>query len=116
MAWGRVRDRGPGRAAEDPRLAERVRPGERVLAAAWSAPMVAPDGAVVAGEAVGGTVRALYLPDGAVLGWNEIDQAVWHEDENRLDLVTLPIDAPARAYQVHLVDPRVACPNWSGSG
>ena len=54
---------------------------------------------------MGGTVRAFYLPDGAVLDWNEIDQAVWHQDENRFDLVTLPIGGPARAYQVHLTDP-----------
>ncbi len=56
-------------------------------------------------EVVAGTATALYLPDGIVLGWNEIDQVVWESDESRLDLVTLPIDGPARVYQVHLAAP-----------
>jgi hypothetical protein len=54
---------------------------------------------------LGGTARALYLPDGTVLGWNEVDEAVWNVDESTLDLVTLPIDGPARSYRVHLPDP-----------
>jgi len=66
---------------------------------------VSAGGDVHAADVAGGTARALYLPNGVVLGWNEIDQVVWHLDESRLDLVTLPIDGPARSYQIHLPDP-----------
>ncbi len=54
---------------------------------------------------LGGTARALYLPDGTVLGWNEVDEVVWDLEESTLDLVTLPIDGPARSYRIHLPDP-----------
>ena len=105
MPWQRVRRGSGARPADDPRLIDRLRPGERVLAAARTAATTESNVTGASGGVVGGTARALYLPDGTVLGWNEIDQAVWHLDESRLDLVTLPIDGPARSYQIPLADP-----------
>ena len=99
MAWGRGRG-SAARPADDPALVDRVRAGERVLAAAWAGGRDPAEA-----EAVAGTARALYLPDDVVLDWNQIDQASWNVDESTLDLVTLPIDGPARAYQVRLADP-----------
>ena len=103
MAWGRSA-RSRSRLADDPGLLGRLRPGERVLAAAVATG--SQDHADLASdEVVGGTAGSLYLPDGAVLGWNEIDQAVWHFDESRLEIVSLPINGAARSYQIHLADP-----------
>lgn len=99
MAWGRVKSRSRAASHDDAALRGRLRPGERLLAAADV--VGEPNGNGV----VGGTARALYLPDGVVLGWHEIDQAIWHQDESRLDLVTLAIDGPARSYQLPLREP-----------
>lgn len=103
MAWGRSA-RSRARLADDPGLIGRLRPGERVLAAALA---TATPGQVdtASDEVVGGTAGSLYLPGGAVLGWNEIDQAVWHFDESRLEVVSLPIGGPARSYQIQLAVP-----------
>jgi hypothetical protein len=62
-------------------------------------------GSTAEGEAVGGSQTALYLPSDVRLGWHEIDQAVWIKDEAAFDVVTLPIDGPARAYRVPLAVP-----------
>lgn len=90
MAWGR-------RTTEDgaDALAARLGPRERLLVTARTK----------TGELVGGSERAFYLPDGVVLGWHEIDQAQWVLDEERFDIVTLPIDGGSQAYQVSLVEP-----------
>src|SRR5689334_15727597 len=97
MAWGRRTDDHP-RAIDDEGLRARLGAGERLLAAAFgtSAGLT---------EAVGGSDRALYLPGDARLGWNEVERATWDRDEFRLDVVTLPIDAPARTYAVEIAEP-----------
>lgn len=100
MAWRR--GSAHARPADDPHLIARLRPGERLLATALTEPRGDVDAAQ---EVVGGTARALYLPGGVVLGWHEIDQAIWHRDEFRLDVSTLPVDVPARSYEIHLAEP-----------
>ena len=101
MAW--PRRGGRERLADDPRLVARLPPGERLLAAASTESRTDPG--EEPREVVGGSALALYLPGGVVLGWHEIEQATWHLDESRLDVFTLPIDGPARSYQIHLPEP-----------
>jgi hypothetical protein len=89
------------RPTDDPALHARLRPGERVLAAARTVSGTT----MLPAAVVGGTERALYLPDGVVLGWDEIERAVWHGDESMLEVVTLSIDGPARFFKIRLDDP-----------
>lgn len=79
-------------------------PGERVLAAVKDA----------TGAWVVGTNLHLHVPDAtdrtgrehAVLGWERIDKATWHQDESRLVVAMLPIDGlPVARFGIVLPEP-----------